>query len=163
MSKKRFLFVVAALVAASFAFASDPVEGYWKSVDEAGKATAFWDIKVVDGKLMGSIVKIVDKPDDTIADDVKPSYKGFPVAGPVNKMKVLGTPWIWGLSMKSTGEWAGGNIIDPEKGDLYKCKIKFRPADGKKFPKDVLEMRGEIGLGIGRSQYWQRATEAEFR
>jgi uncharacterized protein (DUF2147 family) len=163
MSKKTFLFVVAAFIAASTAFAADPVEGFWKSVDETGKATAFWDIRVVDGKLVGQIVKIVGESDDTIAKDVKPSYKGFPVAGKVNEMKIIGTPWIWGLTQKKSGEWSGGNIIDPEKGDMYNCKIAFRSADGKKYPKDVLEMRGEIGLGIGRSQYWQRATEAEFR
>jgi uncharacterized protein (DUF2147 family) len=163
MSKKSFLLAVVAFVAATLAFAADPVEGFWKSVDETGKATAFWNIHVVGDKLMGEIVKIVGEPDDTIATDTKPSYKGFPVAGEVNKMKVIGTPWIWGLSSKKSGEWAGGNIVDPEKGDMYKCKITFRPADGKKYPTDVLEMRGEIGLGIGRSQLWQRATEAEFR
>jgi uncharacterized protein (DUF2147 family) len=163
MSKKTVLLIVVALVAATFAFAAEPVEGYWKSVNEAGEATAFWTIRVEGGTLMGKIVKIVGEPDDTIAKDVKPSYKGFPVAGKVNEMKIIGTPWIWGLSKKKNGEWADGNIIDPESGDLYKCKIAFRAADGKKFPKDVLEMRGEIGLGIGRSQFWQRATEAEFR
>lgn len=163
MSKRASIFIVVAFVAATLAFAAEPVEGYWKSVDETGKATAFWNIQVVNGKLMGEIVKIVGEPDDTIAKDVKPSYKGFPAAGKVNEMKVIGTPWIWGLSKKKNGEWSDGNIIDPESGDLYKCKIAFRSADGKKFPKDVLEMRGEIGLGIGRSQFWQRATEAEFR
>jgi uncharacterized protein (DUF2147 family) len=76
---------------------------------------------------------------------------------------VIGTPWIWGLDKKKSGEWAGGNIVDPGKGDIYQCKITFRKADGKKFSKDVLEMRGEVGLGIGRSQFWQKASEAEFR
>jgi len=56
-------------------------EGFWKSVDETGKATAYWDIHVVNGKLMGEILKIVGESDDTIASDVKPSYKDFPVAG----------------------------------------------------------------------------------
>jgi len=28
---------------------------------------------------------------------------------------------------------------------------------------DTLEMRGEIGMGIGRSQYWLSATEEEAR
>lgn len=160
------LVVVAALAVLSvFAVsAADPVEGYWKSVDDkTGLPTAYWKIYDKGGVLFGEILRIVDKPDDTIATAAKPSYKGFPVAGEVNKMRVVGTPWIYGLSRKKAGEWADGSIIDPKTGDLYKCKITFRPADGKKFTVETLEMRGEIGLGIGRSQFWQRASEAEFR
>jgi uncharacterized protein (DUF2147 family) len=69
----------------------------------------------------------------------------------------VGTPWIFGLSLDKPGEWGGGHIINAEDGKMYKCKIKYHGADGKKFKADVLEMRGEIGLGIGRSQYWQKS------
>lgn len=151
-------------VLAAAVFAADPVEGYWKSVDEqTGEATAFWKIYGKDGVLFGEILKIVGKPDDTIASAAKPGYKDFPVPGEVNKMRVVGTPWIWGLKSKKAGEWSGGSIVDPKKGDIYKCRITFRAADGKKFSKDTLEMRGEIGLGIGRSQFWLKAAESEFR
>ncbi len=162
---KKALIVFAAFALCAFAAAAaDPVEGFWKSVDEkTGEATAFWKIYDKGGVLYGEIVKIVGKSDDTIATEAKSSYKGFPVQGDVSKMRVVGTPWIYGLSKKSEGEWAGGSIVDPKKGDLYKCKIAFRKADGKKFPQDVLEMRGEIGLGIGRSQFWQRVSESEIR
>lgn len=162
---KRKLLCMMALLAVSAAalFAADPVEGLWKSVDEQGVATAFWKIYEKNGILYGEILKIVGKPDDTIATAAKPSYKDFPVPGEVNKMKVVGTPWIYGLKKKAPGQWEGGNIVDPGKGDIYKCKITFRPADSKKYKTDVLEMRGEIGLGIGRSQYWQRATESEIK
>ncbi len=162
--KKAFLLVSALLVLSSIAlFAADPGEGLWKSVDEQGVATAFWRIYEKNGILYGEILKAVGKPDDTIATACKPSYKNFPISGDVSKMKVVGTPWIYGLKKKAVGQWEGGYIIDPGKGDLYNCKITFRSADGKKFKNDVLEMRGEIGLGIGRSQYWQRTTEAEIR
>ena len=163
MSKKSFAVVAALVLAAGAAFAADPVEGYWKSVDEQGKATAFWKIYDRGGTLYGEILKIVGKPDDTIAENAKPSYKNFPVPGQVNKMKVIGTPWIFGLKMKRPGQWEGGNIVDPKEGKIYQCKIVFRPADGGKYPTDTLEMRGEIGFGIGRSQYWLRANEREFR
>ena len=164
MLKRLRLAAALAIVAVASSFAADPVEGFWKSIDEkTGEATAFWKIYDKSGVLYGEIVKIVGKSDDTLAENAKPSYKDFPVAGEVDKMRVVGTPWIYGLSMKRTGEWSGGSIVDPKKGDLYKCKITYRPADGRKFQKDTLEMRGEIGLGIGRSQYWLRAVEAEFR
>lgn len=159
--------IAALLLAAAAAFgaaAEDPVVGYWKSIDDAsGEATAFWKIYEKDGALFGEIVRIVGKSDDTIATAAKSSYKDFPVPGAVNEMRVVGTPWIYGLRRRGAGEWAGGSIVDPKKGDLYRCKITFRAADGKKFAVDTLEMRGEIGLGIGRSQYWLRASESEFR
>jgi len=164
MSRKSILFVFVAMMVATVAFAADPVEGLWKSVDdETGEATAFWRIYDKGGVLYGEILKIVGKDDSTIATAAKPSYKNFPVKGEVNKMRVVGTPWIYGLKKNKPGEWSGGNIVDPKKGDFYQCKITFRKADGKKFLKDSLEMRGEIGLGIGKSQIWQKATEAEIR
>jgi uncharacterized protein (DUF2147 family) len=163
MQKKLFVATMVFLVGALAVFAADPVEGYWKSVDEEGKATAFWKIYEKDGSLYGEILKIVGKPDSTIATAAKPGYKNFPVSGEVNKMKVVGTPWIYGLKKKAAGQWQGGTIVDPKEGKMYACKITYRAADGKKYTTDVLEMRGEIGLGIGRSQLWQKAGEQEFR
>ncbi len=163
--RKKALFMICGFLAIGVAvFAADPAEGYWKSVDEkTGEATAFWNIYVKNNVLYGEIVRIVDKPDDTIADKTKESYPGFPVSGIVNKMKVIGTPWIWGLTSKKAGNWAGGKIIDLQSGDMYNCKVTYRPADGKRYVKDTLEMRGELFLGIGRSQFWLRADPSEFR
>lgn len=141
-------------------FAADLVEGFWISYDDkTGEATAGWEIYQKDGVLYGEIRSLADYPSDALAVDCKESYKTFPVEGVVNKMTTCNTPWIWGLKMKESGVWQGGNIIDPADGNMYKCKITFRKADGKKFAEDTLEMRGEIGMGIGRSQYWKRSTK----
>jgi uncharacterized protein (DUF2147 family) len=140
--------------------AADPVEGYWLSVDEkTGKVTAGWHIYQESGKLFGKIVSMADYPSDMLAIPCKDSYAGFPVAGKVNQMTVVGTPWIFGLSSSKPGEWSGGSIVNAEDGKMYKCKITYRAADGKKYMTDVLEMRGEIGLGIGRSQFWQKSDQ----
>lgn len=164
MSKRTAVSIVLCALVAVSAVAEDPVEGLWKSIDEkTGEATAFWKIYVKDNALFGEIVKIVGKSDDTIATAAKESYRNFPVPGIVNKMRIVGTPWIYGLSKWKTGEWYNGSIVDPKKGDIYTCKITFRPADGKQYAKDTLEMRGELIFGIGRSQFWQRATETEIR
>ena len=77
------------------------------------------------------------------------------------EMKTVGTTWIYDLTKTSEGNWSKGKIVDPSDGNRYKCKMTFHKADGKKYAKDTLEMRGEIGMGIGRSQYWLGATEAE--
>jgi len=160
--KKHVAFLLFALVSIAL-YAADPVEGFWKSIDEeTGKTTAAWRIYEKDSVLYGEIVTVPNQDDATIAKDCKSSYKGFPVAGEVNKMTVVNTPFIFGLKKKSEGQWSDGNIIDPKDGKMYKCKITLRKADGKKFTKEVLEMRGEIGLGIGRSQYWERIDETEI-
>ena len=151
---------------AGFCFATDPTdppdpaEGYWLSVDEkTGKITAGWHVYQQGDKLYGKILSLSDEPKTALADKCKESYAGFPVAGKVNQMTLAGTPWIYGLSMDKPGEWSGGNVVNPEDGKLYKCKVIFHNADGKKYKTDMLEMRGEIGMGIGRSQFWQRTDE----
>ena len=160
MLKKIIPFLFILLTAAGVCFAADPAEGYWLSIDEkTGKVTAGWHIYQESGKLFGKILSLADHPKTALADSCKDSYAGFPVAGKVSQMTVVGSPWIFGLSMVKTGEWGGGNVIDPDDGKMYKCKIIYRAADGKKFKTEVLEMRGEIGLGIGRSQFWQKTDQ----
>ena len=159
MKQCIFVFLMISFIA-GFCFAADPVEGYWLSIDEkTGKVTAGWQVYTQGNKLFGTILSMADEPKTVLADKCKDSYPGFPVAGKVNQMKVAGTPWIYGLSMDKTGEWSGGSIVNPEDGKIYKCKIIYRTADGKKYKTDMLEMRGEIGLGIGRSQFWQRSDQ----
>jgi uncharacterized protein (DUF2147 family) len=137
-------------------FALDPVEGYWLSVDEkSGQVTAGWEIYQVEGKLYG---KVLSSADPEQPNRCKESYGNFPVEGKVNEMPMIGTPWIFGLSAERPGYWDGGHIIDPTTGNLYKCRIIYHEADGDRYKTDTLEMRGEIGLGIGRSQFWRQAT-----
>ena len=160
--KKIVFLVVVVFFISGINLAADPAEGFWVSVDEkSGKATAGWEIYTVGNKLFGRILSVSGHPQDVKATNCKDSYKGFNQPGKANEMTVVGTPWIFDLTMDKPGIWSGGSIIDPDGGSMYKCKITFRPQDGKKYLVDTLEMRGEIGLGIGRSQYWKKATRAE--
>ena len=137
MKKCIFLFLMFLLV--GFCISADPAEGYWLSVDEkTGKVTAGWQVYLRDGKLFGTILSMADEPLTVVADKCKESYPGFPVAGKVNQMRVAGTPWIYGLSMDKPGEWSGGSIVNPEDGKIYKCKIIYRTADGRRYKTDVL-------------------------
>jgi Uncharacterized protein conserved in bacteria len=161
--KKAIAVCAIAAVCAGAVSAADKTEGYWKSIDDkTGKTTAVWRIYQKDAVLYGEIALVPGQDDATLAWKCKASYKGFPIAGDVNKMTVVNTPFIFGLTMKGDGRWQGGNIIDAGDGSLYQCKITFRAADGKKCKSDVLEMRGEIGLCIGKSQFWERTTEEEI-
>ncbi|GHV53836.1 hypothetical protein AGMMS49579_13330 [Spirochaetia bacterium] len=150
------------VVIAAASLAADPVEGYWLSVDDkSGKINAGWEIYLEGGKLFGRILSITDFDQSVTASACKASYPGFPVAGKVNEMRVVGTSWIFGLSMDKAGQWSGGNIIDPNDGKIYQCRITFRPADDRRYKVDTLEMRGEIVRGIGRSQFWQKGTREQ--
>jgi uncharacterized protein (DUF2147 family) len=159
--KKIIAVLFVTLIAAGICFAADPVEGFWLSIDEkTEKVTAGWHIYQEGGKLYGKILSIATEHPGVLAAKCRNSYQGFPIAGRVNQMPVAGTPWIFGLSRVRDGEWSNGNVINPEDGNMYRCRIIYHTADGRRFNTDTLEMRGEIGLGIGRSQFWQKTDEA---
>ena len=51
-------------------------------------------------------------------------------------------------------EYSGGDILDPDTGTVYRCKIRFAE-DGRK-----LIVRGFVGLSLfGRSQIWTREPD----
>jgi uncharacterized protein (DUF2147 family) len=159
---KKFLMMCGVLVVIGAAqLAADPAEGYWLSVDDkSGKINAGWEIYVVDGKLYGKILSIADFDQGELATACTGKYPGFPGQGPANELTVVGTTWVFGLSQDSAGQWSKGNIIDPNDGKMYGCKVTYRPADGKRYKVDTLEVRGTIGP-FGRSQYWQKATREQ--
>jgi uncharacterized protein (DUF2147 family) len=160
---KKIMAIASVLIlTAALCFAADPAEGYWISFDEkTDKPTAGWIIYAENGVLFGKILSLYGKSQDEPASMCKESYKGYPVEGiKVNRQKVVGSFWIFGLTSKKTGEWAGGNVIDPNDGKMYGCEITFRPRDGKKYTVDTLEMRGKIGP-LGRSQFWKKASREE--
>jgi uncharacterized protein (DUF2147 family) len=160
MKKYLLCFFIVAFISA-FVFATDSVEGFWISVDEkSGEQTAGWEIWQEDGLLNGKILAAADVTADETAGGKGKSYDNFQNGVDVNTVKVIGTTWIWGLTKKNPGQWENGFIIDPENGSRYKCKITFHKADGKKYTKDTLEMRGELGP-FGRSQFWHQATKEE--
>jgi uncharacterized protein (DUF2147 family) len=159
--KKTFLLILILSLVSGLAFATDPAEGCWISVDEkTGKQTAGWEIWQENGVLYGKILSVADNPQDAKSGGVGKSYDNFQNGVDVGSLQVTGTTWIWGLSKQKEGKWANGYIIDPESGSRYKCKITFHKADGKKYTVDTLEMRGEVGP-FGRSQFWQKSTKEE--
>ena len=165
---KKLVLAIIGLFAFTFStFAKDPAEGLWKSIDDkTGKVTAIWRIYEQNGKLFGTIAAMTNDPQDVIAVDCKESYKNFPLSGAVNKMKIVGTPWIFNMEKESEGNWKNGNIIDPSNGKMYGCVIKYLKA-GEKNKKytatgPTLAMAGTVGP-IQVFQYWVPATEADIK
>jgi uncharacterized protein (DUF2147 family) len=148
-------------VYAGTAFAADPVEGFWMSVDDkTGEIKSGWEIYESNGHMYGKMLSAVGFSSTTRADRCRDSYAGFPIAGKANQLPLLGTPWLFGLRRESPGKWTNGHIINPEDGNMYKCSLIHHPADGKKFKQEALEIRGQL-LVFSGSQYWKRATREE--
>ena len=163
--KKIIALISGLLLACGLCFASDPAEGLWKSIDDkTGEVTAIWKIYETDGVLYGTIAAVVDNPQDVVASSCKESYKNFPVAGAVNKMHTVGTPWIYNMKKESEGNWKGGNIVNPGDGKIYGCVIKYLKAGEKNksytAKTETLAMAGTVGP-IQVFQYWVRATEQD--
>ena len=163
--KKIMSLIAVALFALGMTFA-DPAECLWKSIDDkTGEITAVWKIYEENGSLFGTIVAVVDNPQDVIASACKESYKGFPVAGKVNQMHTVGTPWIYNMKKDSEGNWSKGTIVNPGDGKMYGCVIKYLSAGekNKKYVAKVptLAMAGKVGP-IEVFQYWVQATEDDI-
>lgn len=136
----------AALMAAAPAFAQDssPV-GLWKNIDDVtGKPKALIRITEENGVVQGKIEKLfraAGEEQNPLCDKCTDARKNQPIIGMV---------FMSGLK-KDGKEYAGGEILDPDNGKVYKSKLKL--ADGGK----KLEVRGYIGVPLlGRSQTWLR-------
>jgi len=137
---------LAAVVAGSPAWADDnsPV-GLWKNIDDvSGKPKALIRITESNGELQGRIEKLFRAPDqdqNPKCDKCEDARKDQPIIGMV---------FMSGLK-KDGDEYAGGEILDPDNGKVYKSKMHLTDA-GKK-----LSVRGYIGIPmLGRSQVWVR-------
>ena len=136
--------LAAGALCASLAFAqgaSSPV-GLWKSVDdETGKAKSLIRIVEKDGLVVGRVEKILTDKTDAKCDKCTDDRKDKPVQG----MTIIS-------GMKKDGDgWAGGEILDPNNGKVYRSQMKVVD-NGKK-----LEVRGYIGVPmLGRTQTWIR-------
>ena len=118
--------------------------GRWKTIDDVtGEVKSIVEILEHQGKVFGKIIKIFPKPNDDpdpVCDECSPDDPRF-------KKKIIGMEIIRNLE-KTGEEYAGGDILDPENGKVYRSKIWV---EGK-----VLKVRGYWGP-FYRTQTWQRA------
>ena len=143
MVSSTFAFAVLVL-AVSVAHAASPV-GLWRTIDdETGKERSYVRIEEVDGKLQGTVEKLFTFPGDNpehLCDKCSGDLKDTPIVG----MKIL-----WDMK-EEDGVWKGGQILDPNNGKTYRCKMTVS-GDGQQ-----MDVRGYIGISLfGRSQTWFR-------
>ncbi|MBR2119154.1 MAG: DUF2147 domain-containing protein [Afipia sp.] len=141
-----FAITVAAALMSSAAWADNasPV-GLWRSVDDvSGKPRAAIRITESKGVLQGRIEKAFPAPNE----DANP--KCLKCEGALKNAPVVGLVILTGLK-KDGDEYTGGQILDPDSGQIYRSKIQVVEG-GKK-----LNVRGYIGVPtLGRSQIWER-------
>jgi uncharacterized protein (DUF2147 family) len=130
--------------------AQSPLIGTWKTIDDEGpnkgKESSYIEIFEKNGMYSGKITRLLIDPPDKICDKCKGDLKNKLLIGMiiVKDMKKTGN-----VDKKIGEEYTGGTILDPDSGDVYKCKMWVKD--------DVLTARGFIGISLfGRSQEWFR-------
>ena len=121
--------------------------GLWTTIDDdSHKPRAVVELSEREGLLSGRIVQLFREP----GEDPNPRCKDC--TGSRHDQPVLGMTILWNLRRQGD-TWEGGEILDPENGSVYRCKL-HPVSDGSK-----LEVRGFIGISLlGRTQTWMRAT-----
>lgn len=138
--------LIASVLAAPLAWAQDgsPV-GLWKTIDDSsGKPAALVRISENQGELTGRIEKLFRAADE----DQNPKCVACTDAR--KNQPIIGMTIVSGLK-KDGDHYAGGEILDPKDGKVYKSKLTVQDG-GKK-----VDVRGYIGVPMfGRSQTWLR-------
>lgn len=137
---KLSLFV--ALVLLSVTLSAQSITGQWITIDDnTGKKRSVVEIYESEGRYFGKIIKLFREPgedQDPICDECKDYRKNEKIIG----MNII-------TNMKREGEdLVDGEIMDPENGKVYECKI-WREGD-------ELKVRGYLYF-LYRTQTWQLA------
>jgi len=146
MNSRLMAILIAGLLAFmcnAFAANESPV-GLWKTIDDkTGKPRSLIRISENNGEYTAVVEKGLRETDtgETVCDKCTDERKG---------QRVIGMTVLKGMKYKG-GSYEGGEILDPENGKTYKCKMKLDETG------DKLEVRGYIGVSLfGRTQTWLR-------
>ena len=129
----------------SVALADSTPSGLWRTIDDqSGKEKSLVRIAEVNGEFRGTIEKLFREP----GEEPNPNCEKCP--GDKKNKPVIGMMILTGLK-KDNGLWSGGEILDPQNGKTYKCKV-WLENKGRE-----LHVRGFIGMALlGRTQVWKR-------
>ena len=140
-------FLIVALFMCSWSFAhGQEVLGKWNTVDDnTQEVKSVVEIYQKNGQVFGKVVAISD-PEQQNA-----TCTSCEEGDPRKNQPIIGMEIIKGLK-KAGNSWSNGEILDPENGKVYKCKIWIENGS--------LIVRGYLGFTwLGRSQTWIRASK----
>jgi uncharacterized protein (DUF2147 family) len=143
--RTRILLLIALGLISTLAAATENPVGLWRTIDDkSGKEKSLVRVSESNGQLQITVEKLFREPGEEpnpLCDKCPGEKKNKPVIG----MQI-------GSGLKKDGDvWSGGEILDPQNGKTYKCKVWLEDK-GKK-----LNVRGFIGVSVlGRTQVWVR-------
>jgi uncharacterized protein (DUF2147 family) len=142
MPRYRLLILCLLAFSALAGQAQPAITGKWKTIDdESGKEKSVIEIFERDGKFFGKVVKILD-----IHRDPDPVCDKCPADDARFKKKIIGMEIMRDLKREDDA-YTGGDILDPEAGKVYRCKIWLEGDD--------LMVRGFWGP-FYRTQTWKK-------
>lgn len=119
------------------------VAGKWKTIDDSnGEERSIVELYDRNGLVYGKVIKTFLKPSedpDPVCDQCSPDDHRY------NK-KIIGMEILQKMK-KSGNEYSDGDILDPENGRVYRCKIWIEDGD--------LKVRGYWGP-FYRTQTWKK-------
>ena len=129
----------------SAALAESTPAGLWRTIDDhTGKEKSLVRIVEVNGEFRGTIEKLFREP----GEDPNPNCDKC--TGDKKNKPVIGMMILTGLK-KDNSQWAGGEILDPQNGKIYRRKAWLENKGHD------LHVRGFIGMALlGRTQIWKR-------
>ena len=130
--------------AAAAAKAARTEVGLWQTIsDKTGKPEGYIRITLLGDELRGVIERGMPGDD--------PNELCTKCPGERKNQRKIGMTIITGLHRQGD-HWGGGEILDPDNGTLYRCRLRAVDSGRK------LEVRGYIGISLlGRTQTWLRA------
>lgn len=141
---QRWLILLLAFFTSAVLAENTPA-GLWRTIDDhSGKEKSLVRIVEFNGEFRGTIEKLFREP----GEEPNPNCEKCP--GDKKNKPVIGMTILTGLK-KDNGLWSGGEILDPQNGKTYKCKV-WLENKGRE-----LHVRGFIGMALlGRTQVWKR-------
>ena len=137
---KKIITTLAFFFIAVLAFCQSPV-GKWKTIDdETGEPKSHLELFEADGKLYGKVVKLLKSAPDKTCEKCPGERKDKPILGMIVLVNMI----------LKDGYYQSGDILDPEKGKWYRCKLWLKSGDP-----NTLMVRGYIGP-FYRTQTWHR-------
>lgn len=139
----KTIFFITLLFSCQWAQAAT-LTGLWQTIDDkTGKPRSLVRITETGGEYNATIEKGLLATDsaDAVCDKCTDERKG---------QKLIGMTIAKHLKLNGN-VYEGGEILDPDNGKIYKCKMTLNQNGSE------LEVRGFIGIAlIGRSQIWKR-------
>lgn len=140
---KKLLLLLLTLPACTLGAQS--IVGKWNTIDDnSGKERSIVEIFERDGKVYGKVTKIFTAP----GEDPDPVCDECEKDDPRYNKKVIGMEIIQDME-KSGDEYTDGQILDPENGKVYNCRLWLEGDD--------LKVRGYWGP-FYRTQTWKKAN-----